>query len=104
MRRLPLQPGERIDRAAPLSFTFDGAPVAAFEGDTIASALLASGRSVLSRSFKYHRPRGELCGCGQCTNSLVTADGAPGVRACGSPSRPRWSSSIRTRGPRSAST
>ncbi len=87
MRRLPPQPGERIDRARPLTFSFDGAEVAGFEGDTIASALLASGRQVLSRSFKYHRPRGELCGCGRCGNSLVQVDGAPGVRACGEPAR-----------------
>jgi len=85
MRRLPPQPGERIDRSAPLTFTFDGAPVPAFAGDTIASALLASGRSVLSRSFKYHRPRGELCGCGQCANSLVQIGDRPSVRACGTP-------------------
>jgi sarcosine oxidase, subunit alpha len=87
VRRLPPQPGERIDRARSLSFTFDGERVAGYEGDTIASALLASGRHVLSRSFKYHRPRGELCGCGRCGNSLVQVDGAPGVRACGEPLR-----------------
>jgi sarcosine oxidase subunit alpha len=87
MRRLARQPGERNDRARPLSFTFDGRSIPAFEGDTIASALLASGRHVLSRSFKYHRPRGELCGCGQCANSLVLLDGAPGIRACAEPVR-----------------
>jgi sarcosine oxidase subunit alpha len=87
VKRLPAHPGERIDRARPLRFSFDGSPVAGFEGDTIASALLASGRDVLSRSFKYHRPRGELCGCGRCGNSLVEVDGAPGVRACGEPLR-----------------
>ncbi len=85
MRRLSPQPGERIDRESSIAFTFDGAPVSAYEGDTIASALLASGRHVLSRSFKYHRPRGELCGCGQCANSLMQVDGAPGVRACATP-------------------
>jgi sarcosine oxidase subunit alpha len=87
VRRLAPQPGERIDRARPLAFSFDGRPVTGFAGDTIASALLASGRDVLSRSFKYHRPRGELCGCGRCGNSLVEVDGAPGVRACGEPLR-----------------
>jgi sarcosine oxidase subunit alpha len=85
VKRLGPQPAERIDRAVPLAFSFDGKPVEAFAGDTIASALLASGRRVLSRSFKYHRPRGELCGCGQCANSLVQIGGRPGVRACGTP-------------------
>lgn len=54
--RLP-QGGE-IDRTLPLSFTFDGHVIAGYAGDTVASALLASGRMVLGRSFKYRRPRG----------------------------------------------
>jgi sarcosine oxidase subunit alpha len=83
--RLPPQPGERIDRGRPISFTFDGKPVAAYAGDTIASALYAAGRRTFSRSFKYHRPRGELCGCGHCANSLVQIGGRPGVRACAEP-------------------
>src|SRR5215211_7751629 len=83
--RLPGQPGERIDRARAIGFTFDGKTIPAFEGDTIASALYASGRRTFSRSFKYHRPRGELCGCGQCANSLVQIGGRPGVRACAEP-------------------
>jgi sarcosine oxidase subunit alpha len=83
--RLPAQPGERIDRSRPIGFTFDGRTIPAFEGDTIASALYASGRRTFSRSFKYHRPRGELCGCGQCANSLVQIGGRPGVRACAEP-------------------
>ena len=82
MRRLPPQPGERLDRRRPLTFSFDGRPVVGFDGDTIASALLASGRDVLSRSFKYHRPRGLMCCAGQCPNCIVSVDGAPGARAC----------------------
>ncbi|MBS1883364.1 MAG: (2Fe-2S)-binding protein, partial [Actinobacteria bacterium] len=70
-----------------LSFDFDGKSHQGLVGDTILSALYASGRRTFSRSFKYHRPRGELCGCGACANSLVTVDGAPGVRACGEPLR-----------------
>src|ERR671911_319575 len=83
--RLPEQPGERIDRSAPITFTFDGKPVHGFAGDTIASALYAGGRRTFSRSFKYHRRRGELCGCGQCANSLVQIGGRPRVRACAEP-------------------
>ena len=85
MSRLPPQPGERIDRDRAIGFTFDGRSIPAFEGDTIASALYAAGRRTFSRSFKYHRPRGELCGCGQCANSLVQIGGRPGVRACAEP-------------------
>ena len=33
MSRLPQQPGERIDRATPITFTFDGKPVSGFAGD-----------------------------------------------------------------------
>ena len=87
MTRLPTRPGERIDRTRALSFTFDGKPVPALAGDTIASALYAAGRRTFSRSFKYHRPRGLLCCAGQCPNCLVAVDGAPGVRACTEPVR-----------------
>ena len=42
---------------------------------------------MISRSFKYHRPRGLLCCAGQCPNCLVDVDGWPGVRACTEPVR-----------------
>ena len=87
MTRLPEQRGERIERDSELTFTFDGKNVAALEGDTIGSALFASGQRTFSRSFKYHRPRGLLCCAGQCPNCLVQVDGAPGVRACTEPVR-----------------
>ena len=85
--RLGPQPDERIDRSREVTFTFDGKPVRAHPGDTIASALFAAGRRTFSRSFKYHRPRGLLCCAGQCPNCLMTVDGAPGVRACTEPVR-----------------
>jgi sarcosine oxidase subunit alpha len=85
--RMPAQPGERIDRTREVPFTFDGKRVSALEGDTIGSALFASGRRTFSRSFKYHRPRGLFCCAGQCPNCLVQVDGAPGVRACTEPVR-----------------
>ena len=59
-RRLGPQPGEEIDRENSFTFRFNGREIPAFGGDTIASALLASGQRVLSRSYKYHRPRGVL--------------------------------------------
>lgn len=59
--RLPT--GGEIDRTRPLRFTFDGKGIDGYHGDTLASALLASGHRVLGRSFKYRRPRG-LFGAG----------------------------------------
>ncbi len=57
--RLP-QGGRLIDRHRPLHFQFEGRDLQGFEGDTLASALLAQGQGLLARSFKYHRPRGLL--------------------------------------------
>jgi sarcosine oxidase subunit alpha len=85
--RLGPQPGERIDRTQPVGFTFDGHRVEGFAGDTLGSALYASGRRVFSRSFKYHRPRGFVCCSGHCPNCMATVDGVPNVRVCVEPIR-----------------
>ncbi len=85
--RLPPREGERIDRSREVAFFFDGWRVTGFEGDTLGSAVAASGRQVLSRSFKYHRPRGLYCCSGHCPNCLLTVDGVPNVRVCVEPIR-----------------
>ncbi|MFW6077864.1 MAG: sarcosine oxidase subunit alpha family protein, partial [Hyphomicrobiales bacterium] len=56
--RLPS--GGLIERNEPLAFTFDGKPLQGCRGDTLASALIANGVSLMGRSFKYHRPRGVM--------------------------------------------
>ena len=80
--RLPVQAGEAIDRSQVIDFTFDGDRYTAHPGDTVAAALTAAGVRVLSRSFKYHRPRGLLCGAGHCPNCLVQIGDEPNVRSC----------------------
>ena len=85
--RLPPQPDELLDRSHEVVFFFRGEPVRAFAGDTIGSALFASGRRVFSRSFKYHRPRGLVCCSGGCPNCMLTVDGTPNVRSCVEPVR-----------------
>jgi sarcosine oxidase subunit alpha len=85
--RLPPRPGELIDRSQEITFSFDGKPVRAFWGDTLGSALYASGRRIFSRSFKYHRPRGLVCCSGHCANCQMTVDGEPNVRVCVTPAR-----------------
>ena len=63
--------GRHIDTSKTLPFTFDGKGLTGHPGDTLASALLASGQLVMGRSFKYHRPRGPVA-CGpEEPNALV---------------------------------
>ena len=52
-----LAQGGIVDRARPLGFTWDGRAMQGLAGDTLASALIASGERILARSFKYHRPQ-----------------------------------------------
>ncbi|MBO0814962.1 MAG: (2Fe-2S)-binding protein, partial [Actinobacteria bacterium] len=78
--RLPPQPGEVIDRAGELCFTWNGREFPAYEGDTIVSALAAAGERVFSRSMKYHRPRGLLTGSFHDPGCLVQVGDEPNVR------------------------
>lgn len=64
--------GGLIDRNRPISFRFDGREMTGFEGDTLASALIANGVKIVGRSFKYHRPRGILTDGPDEPNALVT--------------------------------
>jgi sarcosine oxidase subunit alpha len=80
--RLPASPGgERV------SFTFEGRTVSGVAGEPIAAALHADGVTVLSRSFKYRRPRGLHCMTGSCPNCSMRVDGLPGVVTCEEPLR-----------------
>ena len=49
-----------INRNNKISFKFNGKIYFGYEGDTLASALIANGVHLVGRSFKYHRPRGFL--------------------------------------------
>ncbi len=53
-----LNTGGLINRDKPIEFKFNGKKYIGYEGDTLASALLANGIHLIGRSFKYHRPRG----------------------------------------------
>ncbi len=68
-----------------IRFTFDGRRYRAREGDTVAGALYRNGVKVLTRSVKFHRPRGLHCGSGECPNCLVNVNGVPNVRSCVTP-------------------
>jgi len=70
------------------SIVFDGRPLPAAPGQSIAAALWAAG----VRSWRTTRdggsPRGLFCGIGTCFDCLITVDGVPNQRACLIPARP----------------
>ncbi len=83
--RLPAPAGAWIDRSRALGFGFGGRALQGHPGDTLASALLASGTMHIARSFKLHRPRGIFsCGVEEPTGLLDLGDSArrtPNTRA-----------------------
>ncbi len=72
-----LADGGRIDRTQPVSFRFNGKDYQGYAGDTLASALLANGITVVGRSFKYHRPRGILSAGAEEPNAFVQLASGP---------------------------
>ncbi|ADZ91658.1 2Fe-2S iron-sulfur cluster-binding protein [Marinomonas mediterranea] len=79
--RLSEPTGLFINREKSVQFEFEGVSYQGVEGDTIASALIANGQWLMSRSFKYHRPRGPLTMAGQDANTLVQLPSEPNVLA-----------------------
>ena len=63
--------GRLIDRSRKIAFQFNGKRLTGHPGDTLASALLASGQMLMGRSFKYHRPRGPIASGAEEPNALV---------------------------------
>ncbi|MDC1267242.1 sarcosine oxidase subunit alpha family protein [Amylibacter sp.] len=63
--------GRLINRSKSIEFSFDGKRLNGYEGDTLASALLANNQTLVGRSFKYHRPRGIVASGPEEPNALV---------------------------------
>jgi sarcosine oxidase subunit alpha len=68
-------------------FRFNGENCQAYQGETIAAALLASGIRTLRLQEERGTPRGIYCNIGHCFECRVTVDGCEGIRACLTPVR-----------------
>jgi len=84
-QRIVSHPILSFKRGTKVSFSFNGVPIHAYEGESIAAALEANGIKELSRSVERGRPRGLFCAIGKCASCLMTVDGIPNVRACLTP-------------------
>ena len=80
MNRLSQLPTLRIDPAQEISLNYDGKICRGVAGDTVATALYASGVRIFSRSLKYHRSRGLYSLDGECSNTCMQLNGIPNVR------------------------
>lgn len=76
-----VSPGARVN------FSFDGKNLTAFDGETIASALLRAGIARQRISPKRREPRGYYCGMGLCWECAVRVEGEGVVRGCSHPLR-----------------
>ena len=85
-RRVPGAPSGATARPL-VRFTFDGHEYEGVEGEPLAASLLAADRLILSRSFRFHRPRGLMCSTGACGWCECEVDGVPSVRSCRVPVR-----------------
>ncbi|HXN03869.1 MAG TPA: 2Fe-2S iron-sulfur cluster-binding protein, partial [Candidatus Acidoferrum sp.] len=76
-----LASGGRIDRTRPIHFTFDGIRYGGYDGDTLASALLANDVAVIARSVTFGRPRGIFSAGVEEPNALVQVGNETMLRA-----------------------
>jgi sarcosine oxidase, subunit alpha len=65
-----------------ITFHFNGTSYLAFEGETIAAALLANGIRKLRTHEESGTPRGFYCNIGHCMECRVTVNGQANSRAC----------------------
>ena len=80
--RLVEHPILSFPRGERVTISFNGRPIEAFVGETIAAALHAAGVYHLSDSAEKHRPRGFFCAIGQCSSCMMVVDGRPNVKTC----------------------
>ncbi|GAB2764361.1 sarcosine oxidase subunit alpha family protein [Salinifilum aidingensis] len=69
-----LADGGRINRDRPVRFRFNGSDYEGYEGDTLASALLANGVHQVTTSIRYGRPRGIMTAGVEEPNALVQVE------------------------------
>ncbi len=79
--RITRHPILEILEAKTIEFSWNGSPLQAKEGETIASALIANGIDIFGHHPKDNLPQGLFCANGQCSQCLVLVNGKP-VKAC----------------------
>jgi predicted molibdopterin-dependent oxidoreductase YjgC len=71
-----------IARGRAIEIEVDGEMLRAYQGETVAAALLAAGRQGLRRTPRRGDARGVYCGMGVCFDCVMTVNGVPNIRTC----------------------
>ena len=71
-----------VETPETIAFTFDGRPLRAAPGDSVAAALLRAGVDTFRTSVVGGEPRGPHCLMGVCFDCLVSIDGVPNRQSC----------------------
>ncbi len=83
--RIEQHPILKFPHAGKIKFYFNGIEMYGKEGDTVATALYASGIKVFGHSTNKKRPRGFFCGIGKCSSCMMRVNGIPNIRTCITP-------------------
>lgn len=78
-----------VSRKEPFVIKVNGDDVVAYPGETVAAALLASGRHIFGYSYRKNSPQSLFCGIGVCFGCIVTVDNIPFQRACKTLTKPK---------------
>lgn len=71
-----------VERGKTFEIEVNGEKILAYEGETIAAALLAAGKRVFRKTAKHKDPRGAYCGMGICFDCMMIVNGRPNTRTC----------------------
>jgi len=72
----------KYERRNPFEIEVDGNRLIAYEGETVATILLAAGIQNFQPSALGSEPSRLYCGMGVCLQCLVTVNGVPSCQAC----------------------
>lgn len=79
----PILPDEGVRKK--VTIYYNNQPLEAYEGEPIASALMAAGIRAFRLTPKKKEPRGIFCAIGRCTDCMMTVNGIPNIRTCVTP-------------------
>jgi predicted molibdopterin-dependent oxidoreductase YjgC len=71
-----------LKKGKQIKLIVDGNKIDAYEGEMIATALVAAGIKVFRYTTKNNEPRGLFCAIGRCTDCVMEVNGRPNVRTC----------------------